>query len=439
MEHYKKMSIFDIESPPATSPKPPALRPVDLITENVFTVSEAVALLNGILEPLVLTIEGEVSGYHLNQGKFVFFDIKDESGLLACFMMVHQMSFPLTDGMKIRLRAVPKVRAQSGKLGLTVKSFELLGEGLLLKAFEELRQRLTEEGIFDARWKKALPLFPRTIGLVTSKSGDALQDMLRIMRNRAGGLQIYLAPSAVQGQSAVVDVCRAIQYFNTRLPVDVMIVARGGGSIEDLQAFNAEPVVRAIFASKIPVVTGIGHEPDVTLVDYVSDVRAATPTNAAEIVAPDFNQLLEQLTQMEKHLVTGTNSLTQRNKSAIDALLHRLMRSLAKPQRQTLALQNRLIFQLKVRERALWQKKSLLANLAHTLMRAEETALSESKQRLALVEMQLTGLDPEAVLARGYSIVTTEDGTIVRSVKQVLDGQELGVQLADGTIQVTVV
>lgn len=435
MQKPQAISFFDIEHQSDSKD----LNPAEILSEQIYSVSDAVALINDILAPLTLTIEGEVSGFKIAQGKFVFFDVKDQSAVLNCFMMMWELPFKLEDGMSIRLQGSARIRAASGRFSLTVKSLELLGEGALQKAFLELQRKLDGEGLFDPKWKKPLPVFPKTIGLVTSKSGDALQDMLRIMRNRAGGLSIHLAHAAVQGQLAVAEISSAIQFFNQHHPVDVIIVARGGGSLEDLQAFNSEPVVRSIFASKIPIVTGVGHEPDVTLVDLVADVRAATPTNAAEIVTPNFDQLELELQQYAKHLVRGTANTVLGYRHSTDQMLHRLHKALTQPKLQTDTLKERLLFQLKQQERMFWQKKALLSQMTQRLESLPRRLLESADTALALAESRLTSLNPDAVLARGYSIATRSNGSILTAVSQTNVGEEVNIRLSDGTIGATVV
>ncbi len=432
MKKAENLSIFDaIEQ--TDSPTP-----AQIIGEQVFSVTAAVDLINGILEPLTITIEGEVSSFKVSQNKWVFFDIKDQSSVLNCFMVLWALPFALEDGMHIKLQASPKIRGQNGRFSLTVHSLELLGEGALQKAFEELRRKLESEELFLDKWKKPLPFFPKTIGLVTSKTGDALQDMLRIMRNRAGGLKILLAPVAVQGQSAVDEICRAISFFNTHHPVDVLIVARGGGSLEDLQAFNSEPVVRAIFASKIPVVTGVGHEPDITLVDLVADVRAATPTNAAEIATPDFAELLADLAHTEARITTGLRHFMVLQRHLLDTVINRLRHALEEPVRQVDTLKERLFYQLKQRERTFWKHQTDIQRGAQVLQASKNLIISLTQQQIMVLESKLGSLNPEAVLTRGYSIVTSVDGVIVKSTKQVALQDQLAVQLSDGTIRSTV-
>lgn len=386
---------------------------LDLLSDQVLTVTSAVELINGVLTPLSLAIEGEVSGFKISQDKFVFFDIKDEEALLNCFMMRFNLPFKLEDGMKIKLKGYPKVRPQSGKISLTIQSIELVGEGALQKAYEELKNKLQAEGIFDSSHKKTLPFMPKSIAVITSKSGDALQDILRILKNRSGGLKIYLIPISVQGQNAVKDICTAIEYVNKHQPTDLIIIARGGGSLEDLQAFNSEPVVRTVFSSRIPIITGVGHEPDVTLIDLVADVRAATPTNAAEIAVPDYDQILFDLDQTMGRLKFAVSGLIKSKYHSLDIITHQMRQTLQAPARGIDGLHRRMLNIIQNMQRNVWEKHSYV----------ESSAAS------------LEAINPENILLRGYSIATDANGKIIYSVANVNFGQKMITKLKDGNIE----
>lgn len=405
-----------------------------IIKMQVYSVSAAVALINDILAPLTLTITGEISGFKISQGKFAFFDIKDESAILNCFMMVFQLPFALEDGMSVRITGLPKIRAANGRFGMTVQSVELIGEGALQKAFEQLKSKLDSEGLFDQKWKKSLPLFPLSIGLITSKSGDALQDILRIMRNQAGGLKIYLAPVAVQGQSAVLEIISAVHWFNTNQPVDVIIIARGGGSLEDLQAFNTEPVARAIFASRLPIVTGVGHEPDVTLADLVADSRAATPTNAAEIVVPNFDELNSNMNHFQTRLSQATRGLIETVSHQTELMMHRLIIVLERPKTLLITMSDRFYIQLQNRKHAVIIFQNDLINLHRRMSHNTVVRVKSTNAILDQLESLLIAFDPLKVLNRGYAIATGADGSIIKSFSDVKISDTVSVQLSKGSI-----
>jgi exodeoxyribonuclease VII large subunit len=264
-----------------------------------ISVSDAIALINQTLEYAypTLVVEGEVSSFKVNQSKFAFFDIKDATGTLPCFMMVHQLRVPIEDGMTIRVVAQPKL-TNWGKFSLTVRSIQPVGEGSLKRAFDLLLAKLTKEGLFDAERKRPLPRMPRHIAVIASTQSAGYADFMKILNDRWGGVDVTVAHVTVQGLEAPKQIVRAIEYCNQLADVpDAIIIIRGGGSLDDLSAFNDEPLVRAIAASRAPVMTGIGHEVDTSLADLAADVRAATPTNAATIIVPDRHDMMRYVDQ----------------------------------------------------------------------------------------------------------------------------------------------
>lgn len=262
-----------------------------------LSVSDFVALTNQTLEyayPIV-TIEGEVASFKVNQGKFVFFDIKDAEASVSCFMMAFALRVPIEDGMKVIITASPKL-TQWGKFSLTVKSIRPSGEGALKKSFELLKAKLDKEGLFAAERKRLLPSRPSHVAVISSTQAAGYADFIKIVDDRWGGMRIEVAHVQVQGDAAPDQMIRAFQYFNSQeeLP-EVIVLIRGGGSADDLAAFNDEQLVRSIAASRVPVLVGVGHEVDVTLADLVADVRAATPSNAAQILVPDKHEIIRHV------------------------------------------------------------------------------------------------------------------------------------------------
>jgi len=257
-----------------------------------YSVTEFVGFLNAALNEAVfpdgVAIEGEVAEYRVSQGKWIWFLLKDNSSVLPCFGTVWKLRQPLEDGLQVRIYGQPKVHERSGKFSVVVDRVEPVGEGALKRAYELLRKTLEREGLFDPVRKRLLPKFPRRIGLVASRESAAYSDFLRILGNRWSDTEVNSVHVQVQGKDAVDDIVSALSFFSAHPELaDVLVLTRGGGSLEDLQAFNSEEVARAVFSSKVPVVVGVGHERDETLVDFVADVRASTPSNAAEIVVPD--------------------------------------------------------------------------------------------------------------------------------------------------------
>lgn len=259
-----------------------------------LSVSDFIALTNQTLEyayPTVV-IEGEVASFKINQGKYVFFDLKDGEASVGCFMMAFQLRMPVEDGMKVIITASPKL-TRAGKFSLTIRSIRPSGEGALKKSFELLRAKLATEGIFASERKRPLPSAPQRIAVVSSTQAAGYADFIKILNDRWGGMHIDVAQVQVQGQSAPDQMIRALQYFNSQesLP-EVIVVIRGGGSADDLAAFNDEQLVRQIASSRVPTLVGVGHETDTTLADLAADVRAATPSNAAQILVPDKHEII---------------------------------------------------------------------------------------------------------------------------------------------------
>lgn len=259
-----------------------------------LSVSDFIALTNQTLEyayPTVV-IEGEVASFKINQGKYVFFDLKDSEASVGCFMMAFQLRMPVEDGMKVTITASPKL-TRVGKFSLTVRSIRPSGEGALKKSFELLRAKLAAEGLFASERKRPLPSAPQRIAVVSSTQAAGYADFIKILNDRWGGMHIDVAQVQVQGQSAPDQMIRALRYFNSQksLP-EVIVVIRGGGSADDLAAFNDEQLVRQIASSRVPTLVGVGHETDTTLADLAADVRAATPSNAAQILVPDKHEII---------------------------------------------------------------------------------------------------------------------------------------------------
>lgn len=282
------------------------------MSDLVFSVSDFLASVNQTLEYAypVVTVTGEVASFKVNQGKYVFFDLKDESGSVGCFMTVWQLRTPIEDGMKIVVTASVKVTPW-GKFSLTVQSLRPVGEGALRKSFELLKQKLADEGLFDPARKRTLPSLPERVAVVSSTQAAGYGDFIKILDARWGGLEVEVAHTQVQGEGAADQMIRAIRYFNTQAdPADVLVLIRGGGSADDLATYNDEQLVREIAASRIPTLVGVGHEVDVSLADMVADVRAATPSNAAALLVPDRREIITSSWSTVRHMaVVGERAI----------------------------------------------------------------------------------------------------------------------------------
>ena len=317
---------------------------------QVYSVSDFQAVCNQILETAFsgVVIEGEVASFKVNQGKFVFFDLKDEQSSVGCFMMKFALRFPLEDGMKIRVRAVPKL-TNWGKFSLTVQAVMPVGEGSLKKSYELLKKKLTEEGLFAPERKRPLPTPITKIGVISSTQAAGYADFCKILNERWGGLEVRVAHTQVQGMVAADQIIRALNYFNERSEVQVIAVIRGGGSADDLAVFNDEALVRAIAASKIPVITGIGHEIDESLCDLAADVVASTPSNAAQMLTRDRNEVIAQnraeLKRINNLLNSKIDELLAQNRGEIARVAQQITAKIAAVE-QEIKAQGKILAQL---------------------------------------------------------------------------------------------
>ena len=385
---------------------------------QVISVTEFVSIINetlGFAYPQV-TVEGEISGFNVNRGKFVFFDLKDEDNTLSCFMMIHQLKLPLEDGMKVRVTGSPKVTKFS-KFSFTVREYELAGEGELKRALELLRKKLEGEGLFDPARKRPIPQFPRRLGLITSAASAAYADFTKILGARWGGVEVLVADVSVQGAKAPDEIVGALEYFNHLAdPPDVLVLIRGGGSLEDLAAFSTEPVARAVAASRTPIVVGVGHEVDFSLADYAADLRAATPTDAARLVVPDRREVAARVEHLANQSEAALQAAVAARARRADRATSQLEAYLRRPRERVQNL-----------ESTLWRNLDQLA-----ARRTLATARTEALERI------LRGLDPKAVLNRGYAIVRDDSGRLLRDPATTRANQAIAIQLARGPLEAKV-
>lgn len=388
---------------------------------HIFQVSEFIAYFNDAVRSFMneqqMAIEGEIAEFKVSQGKFAWFKLKDAEGIIDCFAMTFVLKVPVEEGMKVRVSGFPKIYQRSGKFSINVTHLELVGEGALKRAFELMKKKLAEEGLFAPERKRPLPRYPERIGLITSAEAAAYTDFLRILNNRWGGLEIKLANVAVQGRDAVAEIVGAFRWFNAHADeFDVLVLTRGGGAMEDLAAFNDEAVARAIFSSKIPVVVGVGHERDETIADYVADVRASTPSNAAERLVPERREALYTLAVQPR------------------VMLHALERTLGNGNRRLVQAVDRM-------ETAVRRESRGVADAIHSFALAGarfEDVIRGRSQRVTALERLLHSLDPKAVLKRGYAIVRGPKGRVVTDPAAVDAGDRLRIQLASGALRVVV-
>jgi exodeoxyribonuclease VII large subunit len=390
------------------------------------------------------TVRGELSGFTRAASGHCYFTLKDAQGAAAsmrCAMFRRAASlldFTPRDGQQVELRGRIALYEPRGEMQFVAESMRALGAGSLYEQFLRLKSQLEAQGLFDAARKRALPPFVRCVGIVTSLAGAALHDMLSTLARRAPQVRVVIYPSLVQGSDAPADLLQALDAAARRGDAEVLIVARGGGPIEDLWAFNDERVVRALVAMPMPVVSGVGHETDVTLCDFAADLRAPTPTAAAELVAPEREALLEALARSARRLQRGVAQRLDAQSQRLDRWALQLARpsqaiARAQAQLQTLAFR---------RERA-WTRLHQ-AQLAQPARRREQMAqaialrLRAEQQRLLTLQARLTALDPSRVLARGYAFVLDDSQRAVTSAKAVSAGQTLSLRWHDGGAAVRV-
>jgi len=382
--------------------------------DKVFSVSEFVNEVNALLA-FPVAIEGEVSGFSVNQGKWVFFDLKDEKeeALAPCFMVAWNLKTPIEDGMRVRVYGSPRIHPKSGKFSVTVERVEPVGEGALKRAYELMRKKLESEGLFADERKRALPRFPEHIGLVASRESEACGDFIRILNNRWSGATVHLYHVQVQGEAARPQITEAINYFSSpEAPqVEVLVIVRGGGSLEDLQAFNSEDVARAIFASRVPTVVGVGHERDESIADYVADVRASTPSNAAERVVPEKREIRIQLGSMADRISSLYQAILVDHQHRIDVSVNAIFRVFTGQADRYLNLMSVL--------------KVHLGRFGDRLV--------HYKGAVDLLARTVANLNPERLLSRGYAIVRS-GGKIVKNASSVGRGNEIEVRLSKGRL-----
>lgn len=395
------------------------------MAQQVISVSQ----INNYIKALIdrdavlseIAVKGEISNYKVYPSGHHYFTLKDDSSSLRCVMFkgnAMRLRFRPENGMQIIAMGKVTVYPRDGGYQLYCSAMAMDGIGDLYAAFEQLKAKLAAQGLFDPVHKKPIPKFPGVIGIVTSSAGAAVHDMIRVLNKRYPLTKVKLLPVRVQGREAPGEIAGAIAYANLHKLADVLIVGRGGGSIEDLWAFNDELVAHAIYDSEIPVISAVGHEPDVTISDYVADLRAATPSNAAELAVPDQDALRQQLD------------------SVSDAMRVAITRQLQSARKHLNVLSSSSA--LKGPTQYIKLKKNTLENLEGRLFHAQKQKLNRKRQNFISLTAKLDAMSPLKVLTRGYSMAETEDGQIIRSVSQVGQGSTVDVIVSDGTFRATV-
>ena len=393
--------------------------------DNILSITEINDYIKGVLDSDRLlsgvAVRGEISNYKLYPSGHHYFTLKDDGAALKCVMFkgnAFRLRFRPQNGMKVIAFGKIGVFPRDGAYQLYCNSLAVDGVGDLHAAFEQLKQKLSSLGLFDPAHKKPIPKYPGVIGIITSSAGAALHDILRILKTRYPIAKVRLIPTRVQGEEAPGEIASAIAYANAHSLADVLIVGRGGGSLEDLWAFNDEQVAMAIYRSQIPVISAVGHEPDVTIADYVADLRAATPSNAAELAVPDQDNLRQYLDQMSASMAASLNKQIREGESRFQIL------SSANVLKDPLAM-------AEIRKQKLSDLKDRMTNHIHI-------TLDRSRYKLAGIASSLDAMSPLKVIGRGYSLTTDDSGNIVRDTKDVKVGDSVHIMLSNGNIHATV-
>jgi len=412
-------------------------------TARVFTVSELTRSIRGTLETKfgAVWVQGEISNYKLYPSGHQYFTLKDQRAQIGCVIWRDTTApprRPLVDGAQVQVYGTVTVFEAQGKYQLRVEILQPRGVGVLQAKFEALKRRLEAEGLFAPERKRPLPKFPRRVGIVTSPSGAAIRDMLNVLRRRAPWLQILINPVRVQGSGAAQEIAVAIREFATPSGVfpqiDLIVVTRGGGSIEDLWEFNEEIVARAIFHSAVPIVSAVGHEIDFTICDFVADLRAPTPSAAAELIVPDITDLQRQIDgctrALARQLLNRVRDAQQRLDHARETLQRCLAHRIDSYKRSLLHIAAAL--QARSPARELMIRRNRFADLHRRLIACPGHLLGNAKHRFQRIDGILRVLGPDATLRRGYSITTNERGKIVRTIAAVRPKMKICTRVSDG-------
>lgn len=434
----------------------------------IFTVSRLNQTVRQLLEMEMgqIWLSGEISNLSQPSSGHWYFTLKDDRAQVRCAMFRNsnrRVTFRPQNGQQILMRATITLYEPRGDYQLIAESMQPAGDGLLQQQFEQLKQRLQEEGLFDPAHKKPLPSPAHCVGVVTSSSGAALHDILNVLKRRDPSLPVVIYPTAVQGADAPMQIVRAIELANQRKECDVLIVGRGGGSLEDLWSFNDERVAQAIFASLIPIVSAVGHETDVTIADFVGDLRAPTPSAAAELVSRNQTELMRQMLSQQQRMEMAMDYYLARHQQRFTRLNHRLQQQhpqLRLARQHTLliklrrrldeAVQTRLRLAERQQERTsqrlnqqqpstrIQRHQQRIEQLHNRLELLVQRQLSGNRERFGALCSQLEGVSPLATLARGFSVTQPPSGGVLKSIKQVANGDLLKTRVQDGWVESTV-
>lgn len=385
-----------------------------------------------------VNVKGEISNFKRHFSGHIYLTLKDEGGVLKAVMFrsaAVKMQFEPKDGMKIIARGRVGVYEKGGAYQLYIEEMHPDGIGSLYEEYERLKKKLEAEGLFSDIYKKPIPRFPKRIGVITASTGAAVRDIINVITRRYPLAEIVLYPSLVQGAGAAQSIVKAFEYFNAKKSVDTIIAGRGGGSIEDLWAFNEEIVARAIFNSNIPVISAVGHETDFTIADFVADLRAPTPSAAAEIAVPSIDELYQRLFTEKSRLIQAVKSSIRQKRIRVTAL--RLKTPKQRIEENILKLDNASKRLEQVYKRVINDKNIELKRLSTASLNAFKVRMLSEKRRFGNCMAKLDALSPLAVLSRGYAIPVME-GTVVKSSAEMISGNEFELKMADGSVDCVV-
>ncbi|WP_300279868.1 exodeoxyribonuclease VII large subunit [Peptacetobacter sp.] len=409
---------------------------------KALEISEANSYIKKILnnDPILynLRVRGEISNFKVNSSGHVYLTLKDETSKMKCiiFKNKYDKSLKLEDGIKIIATGYISVYERDGSYQLYINEIEREGVGKLHLEFEKLKQKLYKEGLFDEKYKKKIPYMPQKIGVVTSETGAVIRDIINVVKRRFPKVEILLYPVSVQGMNSAEEIVKGIEFFNEVKKVDTMIVGRGGGSLEELWSFNEEKVARAIFASDIPIISAVGHEVDFTICDFVSDMRAPTPSAAAEIAVPNIDDLLYRLDNCKKRLKTDMYTFIDRDRNKLENTFNEInsiiKNNIVKEGKNNLKLlSNRLSKSI---ESKIEKEKYQLVSISDSIKNNVNQNIDKKKEQLKNSASLLHSLSPLATIDRGYCMVQKE-GCIINSIEDVNIDENLKIMMIDGNIE----
>ncbi|SKA82001.1 Exodeoxyribonuclease VII large subunit [Caloramator quimbayensis] len=391
------------------------------MSKQPFTVSTLTTYIKDIIESDVelcnVTVTGEISNFKYHSSGHMYFTLKDEDAKIKCVMFKGYnlfLKFLPEDGMKVIISGYISVYERDGQYQLYCCSMQKDGLGSLYEAFEKLKQKLEKEGLFDEERKRQLPLLPEKIGVITSPTGAVIRDIINVSSRRYSNVKILLYPAKVQGEGAKESIVAGLEYFNSRDDIDVIIVARGGGSIEELWAFNEEEVARAIYKSNIPVISAVGHETDFTISDFVSDIRASTPSHAAEIAVPSYNDIKYKIKNIENRLISNIEDNITRKRYIINDFMR--------------------IINSKSPANIIVQNQQYIDSIQYKLINCVNNKIIFNKNRIEIAVNKIDALNPAKILLRGYGYVENK-GEIIKSVKQLSIDDKINLHLSDGNVK----